>query len=258
MQRYLGDAAEGWLTATASVRDLMAEADLHAAEVGGDFAGEAARLGRVVATVHADLVRALGERALAAEGAAGVVEAMHRRLSTALQAVGELAPYANAVRASYDAARAAATGTRVQEVHGDLHLGQALRSTSGWTLIDFEGEPAATLADRNAPRSPLVDVAGMLRSFDYAAHQWMAGREPEEHQRQQGHQWGFRAAEWARRNIDAFCSGYAEKSGDPRERPELLRAFELDKAVYEVAYEHAHRPDWLAIPLAAVARLTGT
>ncbi len=257
LQRYLGDAAEGWLTATTSVRDLMAEADLHAAEVGGDFAGEAARLGTVVADVHADLARALGERTISEEDAATVVEAMRRRLATTLDSVAELAPYAAAVRATFDAARPGLPGTAVQEVHGDLHLGQALRSAGGWTLIDFEGEPAGSLADRSAPRSPLVDVAGMLRSFDYAAHQWMAGRDPAEAEAPVAHQWGFRASEWARRNIDAFCTGYAERSLDPRSAPELLRAFELDKAVYEVGYEHAHRPEWLTIPLSAVARLTG-
>ncbi|MGQ0839820.1 maltokinase N-terminal cap-like domain-containing protein [Actinokineospora sp.] len=246
-QRFLGDAAEGWATATASVRDLLAEGDLHAGEVGGDFAGEAARLGAAVARVHADLAAALGTESIDARRIGATVDAMHTRLDTVLGEVPELVEHESVLRAAFDAVRALPGDIMAQQVHGDLHLGQVLRTTAGWVLIDFEGEPASRPDERARTRSPLRDVAGMLRSFDYAALHLLAGEEPD-HQRE------TRAAEWADRNRAAFCDGYASIGGDPRAHAVLLRAFELDKAVYEVSYEHRNRPDWMAIPLAAIRR----
>ncbi|GAA2792142.1 maltokinase N-terminal cap-like domain-containing protein [Crossiella cryophila] len=249
LQSFVEGAADGWAMATASVRDLMAEADLHADEVGGDFAGEARRLGHAVAEVHADLRRAAETRLATPGELTALVAAMHRRLDGMLESVPELAEHAEALRKAFDAAVAAGEPIEVQHVHADLHLGQCLRTPTGWVLIDFEGEPAAPAAERARLRSPLRDVAGMLRSFDYAAHQRLVGHSDD-------HQLTVRALEWAQRNRTAFCAGYAEVAGDPREHAELLRALELDKAVYEVAYEHANRPEWLPIPLSSIARIT--
>ncbi|MFI9010245.1 aminoglycoside phosphotransferase [Actinosynnema sp. NPDC053489] len=254
LQQFLPDAVDGWAMATTSVRDLMAEADLHADEVGGDFAGEAQRLGQAVASVHADLERALGTQNADADDIERTVRAMVARLDEVASAVPELQPYVPALRAAFEQARNTRDAVAVQHIHGDLHLGQVLRTVHGWLLIDFEGEPGSPIAERTALRSPLRDVAGMLRSFDYAAHQLLVGQ-PEDHQLT------VRALEWARRNRAAFTEGYAEAAsdsvGDPRERGYLLRAFELDKAVYEVAYEHANRPEWLTVPLSSIARITG-
>jgi maltokinase len=249
MQPFLKNASEGWAMATASVRDLFAEGDLHADEVGGDFAAESERLGSATAEVHLLMAQTLPTRVAGPEESQATAKQLHERLDAAVAAVGELAPYADGLRAAYDAVGALTEAVPIQRVHGDYHLGQVLRTQDGWVLLDFEGEPARSLEERTALMSPLRDVAGMLRSFDYAARHLLAERPGEHHL-------AYRATEWAERNRTAFCDGYAKAAGtDPRDAGVLLRAFELDKAVYEVVYEARNRPTWLAIPLGSVERL---
>ena len=147
-----------------------------------------------------------------------------------------------AVRARFADAFGAASGyARVTRIHGDLHLGQVLaRTDGGFSVIDFEGEPARPLAERRAPSSPVRDVAGMLRSLDYAA-------------RTAGRNWrGFDADGWLVEARAAFLAGYGDIG--PEDGP-LLDAFELEKACYEVRYEAGNRPDWVWLPLAAIERL---
>ena len=249
LQPFLRGASDGWALAVTSVRDLYAEADLHADEVGGDFAGESERLGAVTAEVHELLAQVLPARQADGAENAATAKQMHERLDAAVAVVRELAPYADELRAAYDALANLSAGVRVQRIHGDFHLGQTLRVEAGWKIIDFEGEPARPLAERTALMSPLRDVAGMLRSFDYAARHLLA-----EQPSSQG--LAYRATEWAERNRDAFCDGYARACGrDPREDAVLLRAMELDKAVYEVVYEARNRPTWLPLPLGSIERL---
>jgi maltokinase len=255
LQDFAANSADGWSMALISIRDLFAEGDLRADEVGGDFAGEAHRLGRTVAMAHDELARALGTATISAVELAG---AMHARLAEALPVVAELAGLAAPLRAAYDKVAALTGPVTTQRLHGDLHLGQTLRTPYGWLLIDFEGEPARPLAERRRMDAALRDVAGMLRSFDYAAYHQLAEWD-ESAYRDDGapeSQFVWHADEWTARNRSAFCDGYAAMAGhDPRDEPVLLRAFELDKAVYEAAYEARNRPSWLPLPLRSLRRL---
>ncbi|MEU3250770.1 maltokinase [Streptomyces sp. NPDC006997] len=231
LQPYLQGAADGWELA---LRELAK---------GEDFGAEARALGRATAEVHTALASALPTVTLGAPQLDVLVGGMTERLDAAAQAVPALRPYAPGLRSAFtalaDLASEGCTWT-AQRIHGDLHLGQCLRSPAGqWWLIDFEGEPAKPLAERRMPQPVVRDVAGMLRSFDYAAHSVQPG-----------------VPGWADTCRAAYCSGYAEITGrDPRTDPVLLRAYETDKAVYEVVYEARHRPDWLPVPLSAVRRL---
>jgi maltokinase len=230
LQPFVQGASDGWELA---LRELAK---------GEDFSAEARALGRATAEVHTALARALPTATLGHTQLQLLADGMTERLEAATQAVPTLRPYAPGLRSAFAAlADLAAEGRTwtAQRIHGDLHLGQCLRSAAGeWSLIDFEGEPSKPLAERRMPQPPARDIAGMLRSFDYAA---LSADPP--------------APDWAQTCRAAYCSGYAEVSGvDPRTDPVLLRACETDKAIYEVVYEARHRPDWMHVPMAAIER----
>jgi maltokinase len=250
LSRYLRAASDGWSLAATSVRDLYATPDgTRAAEAGGDFGGEAERLGAASAQVHRDLADAFGHSELAPEAIRELAEQMFRRLDLAVAEVPELARHADKVGDAYSDLAKLIEPIPAQRVHGDYHLGQVMRTQTGWVVLDFEGEPASPLAQRRARSSPLRDVAGMLRSFDYAArHQLVTHPEATS--------LAAKASDWVRRNGDAFCAGYAAAGGlDPAENAVVLRAMLLDKAVYEVIYEARNRPTWVPIPLESIAEL---
>ncbi|WP_405543412.1 phosphotransferase [Streptomyces phaeochromogenes] len=231
LQPFVQGAADGW------------ELALRQLAKGEDFSGEARALGRATAEVHMALARALPTMTMGRGQLELLVDGMTERLEAAAQAVPALRPYAPGLHTAFEAlADLAGEGETwtAQRIHGDLHLGQCLRSPSGeWSLIDFEGEPSKPLAERRMPQPTARDVAGMLRSFDYAAHSHAPV-----------------VPGWADTCRAAYCSGYAEAGGrDPRTDPVLLRAYETDKAIYEVVYEARHRPDWLPVPMEAVRRL---
>jgi maltokinase len=171
------------------------------------------------------------------------------QLAQAVSAVGgearerlvELAPR---ITARFADTFGSATGeAQVSRIHGDYHLGQLLaRTDGGFSVIDFEGEPARPLAERRQPSSPLRDVAGMLRSLDYAARTAAAAES------------AFEPEPWLTDARSRFLEAYG--GIDAREAG-LLDAFELEKACYEVRYEASNRPPWLWLPLAAVERLAG-
>ncbi|MCK0176155.1 maltokinase [Mycolicibacterium sp. F2034L] len=226
---FAAGSTEGWDMAVANARDFT------------DFTADSKALGEAVASVHATLAAELGTSTVPFP-AAGVLD----RLATVAAAVPALAPYVDRIEQRYR--MLADRDITVHRVHGDLHLGQVLRTPQRWLLIDFEGEPGQPLEDRRRPDSPLRDVAGMLRSYEYAAYQRLIESGGDEN----------RAAAWVAANVGAFCDGYAAAAGvDPRTQADLLAAYELDKAVYEAGYEARYRPDWLPIPMRSIARLVG-
>ncbi|UXN23559.1 phosphotransferase [Curtobacterium flaccumfaciens] len=220
---------------------------LQEAQAGTPFGDRAEQLGTALADVHRTLAGALPTQPADAPRRDAAVATMHARLDTAAREAPAVADHVDAVRAVY--ARAAdATWPDLQRIHGDLHLGQVLSAPDprGWVFLDFEGEPLRPLDERSLPDVTLRDVAGMLRSFDYVAGALAHDAEPVD------------AAAWAAEARARFLEGYRRGTGaDLAAHSALLDAFELDKAVYEVVYETRNRPDWVGIPLAAVARLVG-
>ncbi|MEJ6020059.1 maltokinase N-terminal cap-like domain-containing protein [Corynebacterium sp. H113] len=260
LQSFLPNSADGWAMALTSVRDVIRDPLTDIGDLGTDFDTEALQLGQAVAEVHAHLAAALpANRTVSGEE---LVAPMRERLTHVAQLVPEIAERADAAEKVFVAAAEAVSkdGVVVQRIHGDLHLGQVLRTPRHWLLIDFEGEPSRPWEERRLPDHPLRDIAGMIRSFDYAAHfPLLAGRDDSATARQ-------RVAEWASRNIAEFLRGYSQIDPDAEvstSAPDsgslfderLLNAFILDKAIYECLYEAQNRPDWLELPLAAVQRL---
>ncbi|GAA1875759.1 aminoglycoside phosphotransferase [Myceligenerans crystallogenes] len=239
----------------AVVAELITEADdgfelacAHASE-GVAFDEQAAALGAAVAHLHAAL--AVARPTDATLDASGFMGVLRRRAAEAIADVTELAPHRGGITAFYDEVSdrlSAVTAERpipLQAIHGDLHLGQVLHARDGWKVLDFEGEPQRPVAERTAPDLPLRDVAGLLRSFDYAAAVGEA-KDPD----------------WSGDAQLSFLEGYREAAGDAPASSALdvttasllLRALTLDKALYETVYESRHRPAWLPIPLTAVSR----
>jgi maltose alpha-D-glucosyltransferase/alpha-amylase len=161
---------------------------------------------------------------------------------------------------AWDLARSAAGLALQTRVHGDFHLGQVLVTPGDATLIDFEGEPAKTMEQRRAKSSPLRDVAGMLRSFDYAAASASAARVPGSEQA--GERQTQLVEKFRRAAGLAFLDAYRHvlreaprKWVQPQAEAALLDLFLLEKAAYEIRYEAANRPAWIGIPLAGIARV---
>ncbi|MEU4830376.1 phosphotransferase [Streptosporangium sp. NPDC023615] len=245
MQEFLPNANDGWALALASVRDLYGALEGSASDAGGDFSSEAYRLGITTAQIHHELATAFPTETIEPQEVKRMVEEFRRRLAAAVQEVPELGEHAHVAEEAYQRVADVASETRVQRVHGDYHLGQVMRTTTDWIVLDFEGEPGQPMAERRALASPLRDVAGMLRSFDYAARHLLADHSNADELRP-------RAVEWAELNRSSFLAGYSAGGGHLRaEDAVLLRALELDKAAYEVLYEARNRPAWMHIPMSA-------
>lgn len=271
LQQYVPNEGDGWSWAVDTARRAMVEAQgpdalgtyLEAERNTLDFAGA---LGEATARLHAALASAKSEE-MAPQAVPGEVlerwAADLRReadeTASLLQHSDTYAPeLLEALRRVTDAVQLPtpeAVGLQMR-VHGDYHLGQVLRGRDGKLyILDLEGEPARSLAERRELRSPLVDVAGMVRSFSYAAHAAALDHASED-----------MAAAWERIVRNRFLEAYhAAASGTepailPRDEVahgRLLAHFELQKVLYEVRYELNNRPEWLYIPAAGVRRLLG-
>jgi maltokinase len=242
-QGFLAGATDGWQLA---LREVPREPR--------EFAGRIRRLGKVVGVMHAALASDGSDPAFAPEPATGetfslLAAALEDEIDEAtLSLPGDDSAAWIPERA--DAAREVirsigqveSPGMLIRE-HGDLHLGQVLWAGGDWIVVDFEGEPARPLPERRRKRSPLRDVAGMLRSFDYAVH--VAGGDDE--------LLSVLRAEFLEAYLAAVHgAGILPAAGDVER---LITVFELEKVMYELRYELAHRPDWVSIPAAGLKRL---
>jgi maltokinase len=250
VQRFFADATGGW------------ELALDEAAPDG-FLDRLATLGEITARMHTVLGSDATDPAFAPDEPSyealslltATVDEDIERLFARLPDLPELAPIAGTgqdVQERLGMLAQVGAGGRVIRTHGDYHLGQTLATPRGWVILDFEGEPARPLPERRQKRSPLRDVAGMLRSFAYLASAV---------QIQRG---ATVAADWEERAREIFLAGYLEHV-EPSLLPpgeqaigNLLRVFELEKAIYELRYEIDNRPDWVSIPVAGIARLLET
>ncbi len=253
LQAYVRAEQDGWSFALAAL-----------AEAPERFVAQARRLGEITGAMHASLASDSSDPAFApdepsAEALGLLTATIDEEIAGAFADLPELdvlAPIAGRgedVREELRLVSHAGPLGRMIRHHGDYHLGQVLWTGDDWVVIDFEGEPARGLTERRRKRSALRDVAGMLRSFAYAASAAEIAR-------------GVAAPpDWETRAREEFLAGYlpvVEPLGllpaGRAQTARLLAVFELEKAVYELRYELDHRPDWLRIPVAGIARLLGS
>ena len=242
------------------------------------YLASATILGRRTAELHLTLASS-GDPAFAPEpldtvALQPIATDMHRHAAAVLDLLGERrATLSDAARGQADLVLAARRRLldeleRIREVdrpgfrtrvHGDYHLGQVLRAEEDFVILDFEGEPARPLAERRAKQSPLKDVAGMARSFSYAAYAALFAHTmhaPAEYALLEP--WADAWQHWA---TQSFLQGYRASIGDSEIVPKgpafpaLLHGFALEKALYELGYEINHRPDWVHIPLTGILKL---
>jgi maltose alpha-D-glucosyltransferase / alpha-amylase len=273
-QRFVQGASEGWtfvLEHLPRLYDEIHEEDASedravlTEERSGDLLASIEQLGEVTGELHVALAAEGSEPDLHPEAVGSNdleewSEAALKSLKTLSQDVAEIAAMEPAISERLVAVASLPPEGMKTRIHGDYHLGQVLRRPRQWLILDFEGEPARPLEERRRKQSPLRDVAGMLRSFSYAAYASLFARAEAD-----GDEWGRLepwALTWEALARDRFLSAYLSKSHEgrflPADRDELatlLDFFELEKAIYEVGYEVGHRPEWTRIPLKGIAQV---
>ena len=248
-QKFLPDANDGWALALEQI----------AADPEG-FLGLLGSLGTATAAMHSVLASDTTDVAFIPEEPSNeamslltaTIDEEIERIFVRLPDDERLAPIAGRgqdVRERLAARSQLGVGGRVIRIHGDYHLGQTLYTPRGWVIIDFEGEPARPLSERRQKRSPLRDVASMLRSFAYvtSALEILHGKAAPEHFEQRARE-TFLEHYFDDVELTLLPSGEAAVAN-------LLSIFELEKAIYELQYELDNRPDWVAIPVAGIMRM---
>jgi trehalose synthase-fused probable maltokinase len=275
-QQFIGEAVEGWSKVLKHLHGFYDEADDRDAredmrflteERAGAMLTSLEELGEVTAQLHVTLARAENDSELAPDVAdsfdldswAARALALLRKLAAAqIPELKKLAvPISDRINTLSEVEE---PGLKIR-VHGDYHLGQVISTTRGWMILDFEGEPARTLDERREKQSALRDVAGMLRSFNYAAMAALFERtEPDTDEWKRLEPW---AETWETLARERFLHGYLTRSLEGRFLPPdretlmtMLDVFEIDKALYELMYEQLHRPDWVRIPIRGIAQVT--
>jgi trehalose synthase-fused probable maltokinase len=276
LQPFVANATDGWALALTSLRDFFAAAeaaeptgDLEMREVvdeqGSDFTPEAIRLGTVAGDMHLALASdRLPDNMLAKPAGPEEIRAWVDEMNHDLERLLAMPKFQKEglsrerIEEPFRKMRELGDGGLAIRYHGDFHLGQMLRTDEGWIVLDFEGEPGRQVAARRLRSSPLRDVAGMLRSFDYAVGVALMDRSsPDQPEWKRLVTFGDA---WAAVNREAFWEAYLAVVGDKGVLPDsesvstMLRAFETQKAIYEVDYELGHRPDWVWIPLRYLER----
>ena len=262
-----GDSAHAARAVSGLAATLVTEATdgfelfVSMARDGVDPAPRARELGRVTAEMHAHLARVFGEGE-PADGAALAARVRVNREASAAE-VHELQPLLPGLEALLEPVARLDHLPPTIRIHGDYHLGQTMFAHGTWYVLDFEGEPLRPLADRRRKDLSMRDVAGMLRSFDYAAAQASRtaaqARPALEDTAEMPTLGGVTAPQmspldrdWARSARDAFIAGYTDDHGFDSPLDLVLRALVIEKASYEVVYEHRLRPSWMGIPLSAL------
>ena len=275
-QHFMPEAREGWTDVLRRLHELYDAIDPEDATEDIHFLiEERARkllqnfddLGDVTASLHVTLAKEEYEHEYAPEPVDEVdlrewVERALQSLDALLaEETAELENLAPAVRDRIGRLTELEHAGQKTRVHGDYHLGQVLRTVRGWMILDFEGEPARPLDERAAKQSPLRDVAGMLRSFSYAAVAALFERcEIDSDEWKRLEPWAIMWEEIAReRFLNAYLTRVHERRfllpADREPIDVMLDVFEIDKALYELGYERRHRPDWARIPLRGIARV---
>ena len=233
VQEFLTGTTDAWQVITQDLKDCDGTL--------GALGPQITDLGRLTRCFHTALAEAFPTVHADAQHITAIRDSWAQRAAAAIAAVPELGEFEGQIEMVYTAT-AHVNWPDLQRIHGDYHLGQVLNAAGrGWFALDFEGEPLRPLAERTQPDLALRDVAGMLRSFDYA----VGSAELDGGDREALASWGEAARE-------AFLFGYGTLD---EESQVLLDALMLDKALYEVSYEVAQRPTWLPIPVAGVRRI---